>query len=59
VSSFLRRLGFPLRLVGRRLSAGGERLTLVAEDARIVKVFYPVFPPDANAGDVLAWLRAR
>jgi len=24
-----------------------------------VKVFYPVFPPDANAGDVLAWLRAR
>ena len=36
-----------------------KRLTLVAEDARIVKVFYPVFPPDANAGDVLAWLRAR
>jgi hypothetical protein len=24
-----------------------------------VKVFYPVFPPDANAGDVLAWLRSR
>jgi hypothetical protein len=24
-----------------------------------VKVFYPVFPPDANAGDVLAWLRAQ
>jgi peroxiredoxin len=36
-----------------------KRLTLVAEDARIVKVFYPVFPPDANAGDVLRWLRAR
>ena len=36
-----------------------KRLTLVAENARIVKVFYPVFPPDANAGDVLAWLRAR
>ena len=31
-----------------------KRLTLVAEDARIVKVFYPVFPPE-----VLAWLRAR
>jgi peroxiredoxin len=36
-----------------------KRLTLVAENARIVKVFYPVFPPDANAGEVLAWLRAR
>jgi peroxiredoxin len=36
-----------------------KRLTLVAENARIVKVFYPVFPPDANAGNVLAWLRAR
>jgi peroxiredoxin len=36
-----------------------KRITLVAENARIVKVFYPVFPPDANAGDVLNWLRAR
>ena len=36
-----------------------KRITLVAENARIVKVFYPVFPPDANAGEVLAWLRAR
>ncbi|MDX6485441.1 MAG: hypothetical protein QOF43_594 [Gaiellaceae bacterium] len=36
-----------------------KRLALVAEDARIVKVFYPVFPPDANAGDVLRWLRDR
>jgi peroxiredoxin len=36
-----------------------RRLTLVAEDARVVKVFYPVFPPDANAGDVVRWLRAR
>jgi peroxiredoxin len=36
-----------------------KRITLVAEDARIVKVFYPVFPPDANAGDVLRWLQSR
>jgi peroxiredoxin len=36
-----------------------KRLTLVAQDARIVKVFYPVFPPDENAAAVLAWLRAR
>jgi peroxiredoxin len=36
-----------------------KRITLVAQDGRIVKVFYPVFPPDANAGEVLAWLRSR
>ncbi len=33
-----------------------KRLALVAERGRIVKVFYPVFPPDRNADDVLAWL---
>jgi peroxiredoxin len=36
-----------------------KRLTLVAENARVVKVFYPVFPPDRNAGDVLEYLRSR
>ncbi|MCB5190238.1 peroxiredoxin [Methylobacillus arboreus] len=34
-----------------------KRLTLIAEDGRIRKVFYPVFPPDRNADEVLAWLR--
>ena len=34
-----------------------KRLTLVAEAGKIVKVFYPVFPPDRNAAKVLAWLR--
>jgi peroxiredoxin len=33
-----------------------KRLTLVAKGGRIVKVFYPVFPPDRNAAEVLAWL---
>jgi peroxiredoxin len=33
-----------------------RRLALVAERGRIVKVFYPVFPPDRNAEEVLAWL---
>jgi peroxiredoxin len=36
-----------------------KRLALVSEAGRIVKVFYPVFPPDRNAADVVAWLRAR
>jgi peroxiredoxin len=35
-----------------------KRLTLIARDGVIAKVFYPVFPPDRNAGDVLAWLTA-
>ena len=36
-----------------------KRLALISEDGLIVKVFYPVFPPDQNAADVVAWLRAR
>ena len=34
-----------------------KRMALIALDGAIEKVFYPVFPPDRNAGDVLAWLR--
>jgi peroxiredoxin len=36
-----------------------KRLALIARDGVIEKVFYPVFPPDRNAGDVLAWLASR
>jgi hypothetical protein len=36
-----------------------KRLALVSQAGQIVKVFYPVFPPDRNAADVVAWLRAR
>ncbi|HXS46791.1 MAG TPA: peroxiredoxin [Solirubrobacterales bacterium] len=36
-----------------------KRLTFVAEEGHIVKVFYPVFPPDRNAAEVLAWLAAH
>ncbi len=33
-----------------------RRVTLVLEAGAIAKVFYPVFPPDRNAEEVLAWL---
>ncbi len=33
-----------------------KRFTLIIDDAKINTVFYPVFPPDRNADDVLAWL---
>lgn len=36
-----------------------RRLTLVAKEGRVVKVFYPVFPPDKNAEEVLSWLKTR
>jgi peroxiredoxin len=36
-----------------------RRLALIIDNARITHVFYPVFPPDRNAGDVLAWLKAN
>lgn len=35
-----------------------KRLTLIIDGARIIKVFYPVFPSDRNVDDVLAWLRS-
>lgn len=34
-----------------------KRLTLITEAGKIEKVFYPVFPPDKNADEVLAWLK--
>ena len=34
-----------------------KRLALIVDDAKITHVFYPVFPPDRNAGDVLEWLQ--
>jgi peroxiredoxin len=33
-----------------------KRLTLIIRDGRIEQVFYPVFPPDKNAGEVIDWL---
>ncbi len=36
-----------------------RRLTFVARERRIAKVFYPVFPAQQNAAEVLAWLAAQ
>ncbi len=35
-----------------------KRLTLVIRDGIVERVFYPVFPPDQNAGEVLKWLKS-
>ncbi len=41
---------------GRKLL---RRLTMIVVDGRIAHVFYPVFPPDRSAQDVIAWLTAE
>ncbi len=33
-----------------------KRITLIIDSGRIEKVFYPVFPPDKNAQEVIEWL---
>jgi peroxiredoxin len=43
--------------------AGGQillkRLTLVVRGGLVEKVFYPVFPPDSHAAEVLCWIQTR
>jgi peroxiredoxin len=36
-----------------------KRCTLITEASVITKVFYPVFPPDRNAEQVVAWLSSK
>jgi peroxiredoxin len=36
-----------------------KRLTLIAAQGRVVKVFYPVLAPGRNAADVREWLEGR
>ena len=35
-----------------------KRFTLIIDEGKVTHVFYPVFPPDRSAGDVIAWLVA-
>jgi peroxiredoxin len=54
--AFARALGLPtFTVAGMTLL---KRMTLVIDDGVIVKAFYPVFPPDQNAAEVVAWLRS-
>ncbi|MFN0217507.1 MAG: peroxiredoxin [Hyphomicrobium sp.] len=45
------------------MTVGGKtllkRMSMILDDGRIMHVAYPVFPPDRNAADVLAWLKAN
>ncbi len=51
---FAAALGLPtFEVEGMRLL---KRLTFVASDGLIEEVFYPVFPPNKNAEEVVEWL---
>lgn len=54
---FVSELGLPT------FEAGGltlyKRLTLIVRDGLIEHVFYPVFPPNEHAEQVLGWLKAN
>lgn len=56
-------LEFALALNLPMFEAGGmtllKRLTLIIANGKIEYLFYPVFPPDRNASDVIAWLSSR
>jgi peroxiredoxin len=54
-----RRLGAALRLPTFAFEDDElyKRVTLILEAGIVRHVFYPVFPPDRNAADVLDWLR--
>lgn len=57
------RLHFAAAMRLPTFAAGGmqliKRLTLIIDDGTVTHVFYPVFPPDRHATDVVAWLRAH
>lgn len=55
-------LAFATALRLPTFAAGGmtllKRMALVIDDGVVRKVFYPVFPPDRNAQEVVDWLKA-
>lgn len=36
-----------------------KRMSMAIQDGKIVRVWYPVFPPGESAGEVLKWLKSR
>jgi peroxiredoxin len=49
-----RALNLPTFEIERRVFI--KRLTMILRQGRIAHVFYPIFPPDGHADEVLAWL---
>ena len=56
-----RELGVALDLPGMEVAGQylHKRLTMIAVDGVVRRVFYPVFPPDKDAANVIDWLHSR
>lgn len=52
-------LGKALDLPGMQVEGDylHKRLMMIVKDSLIAKIFYPVFPPDQDAANVIDWLR--
>lgn len=55
--AFSRAMRLPMMIVESMTLA--KRRVLIIDDGIVIQMFYPVFPPDRNAGDVLTWLRSN
>ena len=54
---FLQVLNLPyFEYKGKKVS---KRLSIAVEKGKIIKFWYPVFPPDSNVNEVLQWLKDR
>ena len=51
---FQEKLNIPTLQVGKDIMY--KRLTLVVKELKIIKVFYPVFPPNKHIFEILEWL---
>ena len=51
---FQKHLNIPVFAINRNTMY--KRLTLVVKNSKIIKVFYPVFPPDKHVSEILKWL---
>ena len=51
---FKEKLGIPTFQVENKTMY--KRLTLILQESKIIKVFYPVFPPDKHIFEILEWL---
>ena len=52
---FQEKLGIPTFQVENKTRY--KRLTLILQESKIIKVFYPVFPPDKHIFEILEWLK--
>jgi len=51
---FQKKLSIPTFHVGNKTMY--KRMTLIVKESKIIKVFYPIFPPDKHIFEIIEWL---